>query len=172
MNFNGIQSLDQLLKYAKTPTIFVDLDGVLVNFDKGFKDLEGCSPEEYIKEHGKSGFWETLPKHSRFFKDLEWMPDGELLWNSIKQYDPTILTAPPRKNTMPHAEEDKRYWVKEHIGKDVEVIVESHKEKYAKKDYILIDDRISNIDAWENAGGTAILHTSTEETLQKLKELV
>ena len=172
MNFKGIQNLDHLLKIANSPVIFVDLDGVLVNFDKGFKDLEGCSPDEFIKEHGKSSFWETLPKHSRFFRDLEWMPDGQELWGVIQQYNPTILTAPPRKDTMPHTDEDKRHWVKEQIGEDIEVIVEPHKEKYAEKNYILIDDRVSNTEAWENAGGTAILHTSTEDTLQKLKQLL
>ena len=36
---------------------------------------------------------------------------------------------------------------------------------------VLIDDRPKNIEAWENAGGIGILHTSAKETINKLKEL-
>jgi 5'(3')-deoxyribonucleotidase len=172
MYFKNIKNIDELLKYAKTPSLWVDLDGVLVNFDKGFEDLEGCSPQEYIDEHGKEKFWKAFPKHPRFFRDLEWMPDGKELWNYIKQYNPTVLTAPPRESTMPHAKKDKETWVKKHLGEDVKVIVEANKDKYAKKDYILIDDREKNTVPWESAEGTAILHTSAKDTIEKLQKLL
>ena len=44
------------------------------------------------------------------------------------------------------------------------------KKNYARKDAILIDDRISNINDWNNAGGIGILHTSTSSTLTKLSK--
>ena len=36
---------------------------------------------------------------------------------------------------------------------------------------VLIDDEPKNIEAWEDAGGIGILHTSAKETINKLKEL-
>lgn len=47
------------------------------------------------------------------------------------------------------------------------------KHLLAQPDRILIDDRQSNITAWENAGGIGILHTGDyEETLKKLKAAI
>lgn len=40
------------------------------------------------------------------------------------------------------------------------------------KHQVLIDDRPSNIEAWTKAGGIGILHTSPEETLRFIKEVV
>lgn len=172
MNFIGKKNLNELIKYAKSPKIFVDLDGVIVNFDKGFQDLGYPPPLEYQEKYGKDAFWKIMEEHPDFFKNLEWMPDGKELWNYIKQYNPTILTAPPRKSTMPYARKDKENWVKENIGKDVKVVVDSNKSQYAKKDYILIDDREKNTVPWESAGGTAILHTSAKDTIEKLQKLL
>ena len=49
---------------------------------------------------------------------------------------------------------------------------EKHKIKpnLTKKD-IIIDDRASTIDNWNNAGGTGILFTSTGQTINDLKKL-
>lgn len=43
--------------------------------------------------------------------------------------------------------------------------------KHAKHQ-VLIDDRPSNIAAWANAGGIAILHTSAEQTLRYIQEVI
>lgn len=40
------------------------------------------------------------------------------------------------------------------------------------KHQVLIDDRPSNIEAWAKAGGIGILHSTPEETLRYIKELV
>ena len=47
----------------------------------------------------------------------------------------------------------------------------SQKAAFAYEGSVLIDDRKKNIDAWENAGGIGILHTSAKETINALKEL-
>ena len=172
MYFKGCKNIDELLKKSNSPKIFCDLDGVLVDYDKGFKELEHLSPEKFIEKYGKNAFWKALSKHPRFFRDLEWMPDGKELWNYIKQYNPIILTAPVRKSTMPKCEEDKIFWVRKHLGTDVEVIVDGNKSKYASGGDILIDDRQKNIIQWKTADGVGILHTSAVATIQKLQQLL
>ena len=172
MKFIGKKTIGELLKYASKPKIYVDMDGVLVNFNKGFKDLEGISPDEYIDKYSKGAFWKTLLKHPRFFKDLEWMPDGKELWNFVKQYNPTILSAPVSEKNMPHCKEDKTNWIKNHIGDNVEIILDEDKGAYANENDILIDDREKNINEWQAADGVGILHTSTADTISKLKRIL
>ena len=55
------------------------------------------------------------------------------------------------------------------VGKEI-FVPAVQKSAFAKPNRILIDDMQKNIDAWEAAGGEAILHTSTTETLTTLKE--
>jgi 5'(3')-deoxyribonucleotidase len=171
MSFKGLNNLDELLKFAKSPKLFCDLDGVLANFDKGFQDLGYPPPQEFMDKYGKDAFWKILPQHPRFFRDLEWMPDGKELWSYIKQFNPTILSAPARESTMPHCKEDKIAWVKEHLG-NIEIIIDANKGKYTNDGDILIDDREKNIIQWEAANGVGILHTSAADTIKKLQQLL
>ncbi len=65
----------------------------------------------------------------------------------------------------------KRIWVKKNIpGTPLILAAAEAKKNYAKKDAILIDDRVSNINDWINAGGIGILHTSTSTTKDKLSK--
>ena len=97
---------------------------------------------------------------------MPWMPDGKELWNHIKQYKPTLLSAPSREN---ESRLGKRVWVKNNIPGTPLILAAAEKKKnYARKNAILIDDRVSNINDWNAAGGIGILHTSTSSTLEKL----
>lgn len=172
MYFIGIKNIEELLKFAATPKIFVDLDGVLADFDKGFKDFAKMSPLDYQEKYGKPAFWKLLSRKEHFYRDLDWMPDGQELWNYIKQYNPTVLTAPAEESTMPYCKKDKKYWVKKHLGPNVKIIIDSNKENYADEDYILIDDREKNINQWTAAGGVGIKHTSATDTVKKLQRFL
>jgi len=47
-----------------------------------------------------------------------------------------------------------------------------NKKKYAAPNHVLIDDRKDNIEGWESEGGVGILHTSAEDTIAKLLNIV
>jgi hypothetical protein len=52
------------------------------------------------------------------------------------------------------------------------VVYKEEKQKYCHSSgCILIDDLITNIEAWRALGGTGILHVSPEDTMRQLKEL-
>ena len=65
-------------------------------------------------------------------------------------------------------------WIKEWVCPNVVVTCTysgSQKGAFARKGFVLIDDRQRNIDAWEKAGGIGILHKSAEKTIKTLKAL-
>ena len=155
--------------------IYCDMDGVLVDFDKGYKALTG-KETSHVDVQGKNEFWGIFKQglenkkmsEKDYWANLEWMPDGKELWNHIKQYKPTLLSAPSRD---PQSRWGKRIWVKKNIpGTPLILAAAPMKKNYAKKNAILIDDKISNINDWNNAGGIGILHTSTATTLDKLSK--
>lgn len=76
--------------------IFVDLDGVMANFDKRALEILG---KPFIR-HDNS-IWDTLEKYQDFFQGLEPMPDAFTLWREIEKFKPIILTAIPRVKRFP-----------------------------------------------------------------------
>jgi hypothetical protein len=68
-------SLRALLEQDKPKyTLFVDMDGVLVDFDKGYKDLTGVSTH-HADAQGRDEFW-NLYRNSLEQKNI---PEKELL---------------------------------------------------------------------------------------------
>ena len=150
-------------------TIYCDMDGVLVDFDRGYQELTGMTTQQ-ADAIGGDTFWEPLIKAgAKWWITLNWMPDGKQLWNYIKKYTPILLSAPSKQES---SRLGKRVWVKRELP-DVKLILRpaSQKQQYASPTSILIDDREKNIDQWEAAGGIGILHTSAANTIEQLKQL-
>lgn len=149
--------------------IFVDLDGVLANWEQGVINKFGAAHTE-IKGHvlwpliGKSkSFWYELPKISGFDK----------LWAAVKDLEPTILSGCP-KSSFDNAREQKLRWCETHLG-DVEVITclaKNKQDHIVEAGDILIDDNEQNCERWVKAGGIAILHKDEEvdKTIEELKK--
>lgn len=166
-------SLKTNLKEETNPEykIYSDMDGVITDFDTQFEKLSGgISPDEYEKKNGKEAFWKLIrDKGVGFWVGMPWMSDGLEYWNYIKQYNPTLLSAPSKDES---SRLGKRLWVKNNIpGTKLILAYAQDKQKYAAPNHILIDDRPSNIEQWRSQGGIGILHTSAANTIQQLKEL-
>ena len=51
---------------------YVDMDGVLVDMDGGFKNISGgLLPKDYEAKNGKNSFWKLINKYPNFWIDLE-----------------------------------------------------------------------------------------------------
>lgn len=153
--------------------VYVDLDGVLANFDKLAGRLlktDNIYKFEFI--WGAAKFWEVLNAETNFFGSMELMPDAKHLWAKIQHLNPVILTALPRENDE-HVDQQKRAWVARHFGSTVQVITCPTKDKpnYCKPGDILIDDRAVNRDKWLGQGGTYVIHTSAVNTITTLTAL-
>jgi hypothetical protein len=150
-------------------TIYCDMDGVLVDFDKGYEDLTGMTPKE-ADTKGPKFFWEPISKAGeKYWVDLKWMSDGKQLWNYIKKHNPSLLSAPSREKS---SRTGKQKWVDNNLP-NIELILRpaSQKQELSGKNKILIDDKDKNIEQWESKGGLGILHTSAADTIKQLKEL-
>jgi hypothetical protein len=147
--------------------IYCDMDGVLVDFDKGYEELTG---KKASFDTPKEEFWEPISKAgAAFWIKLQWMPDGKQLWDYIKPYNPDLLSAPSREES---SKIGKFTWVKRNLpGTKLILRSAERKQEFATPNSILIDDRADNIQRWKDAGGIGIVHTSAADTIQQLKDL-
>ena len=160
-------------------TIFLDMDGVVADFDKYANEILGYSTpggKRYPLED-----WAKISANPRFYRHLDVCLGAELLVNKVRQlaklygYDVKFLTAIPRQNDVPWAFWDKIKWIEARWPK-IPVWFGPHsneKCQHCRPDDILIDDRPSNIEEWRAAGGKAILHEGdVVATLFELRSLV
>jgi 5'(3')-deoxyribonucleotidase len=193
--------------------IFLDMDGVIVDFAKGYEDRVNEREPGYLEKIGYDGdfkkledfitadferiapndkekkkakyrasnkFWSFVTGDKQWWIDLPWMGDGKELFNSLRTLrqnevvsEFAILSAPSKVDPcVPGA---KQAWLdKQGVSSSFDrIIFENDKYKYAESfNDILIDDTPKKLDAWQNAGGTPLLHTSTANTLKILNELL
>jgi 5'(3')-deoxyribonucleotidase len=161
-------------------TIFLDMDGVVADFDKFAEELLGreigwgdttqdLSAEEWVK----------LASVDRLYYQLPLMPDATKLVAYVKslstRFQIGFLTAIPRRTTIPSARADKQAWVDKYFpGMRMDIGPFSHdKQKWCSPGDILVDDRPSNIREWNAAGGIAIYHTGdVNATIKRLNEVI
>jgi 5'(3')-deoxyribonucleotidase len=147
------------------------MDGVIVDFVKGYKELTGIDTTQYVS--GTSDFWQPIDKQGpAFWATLDWTSDGHELWNYIKKYKPYILSSPSRSIT---SKIGKKAWVQSHIPKtqykELLLYPRHEKQQFSGKNHILIDDMEKTISEWNNKGGIGIHHTSATNTIKELKKL-
>jgi hypothetical protein len=155
------------------PTLYLDLDGVLANFDLGAGVILGTDniyKWEFI--HGPEAFWDQLNAYPNFFGSLPLMADARELWSGVRAAKPVILTALPKVDAD-EVERQKRAWVKHHLGADVQVICCQTKDKpqFCSPGDVLVDDRAVNKEAWEKLGGHYVVHTYAAKSVQLLKAI-
>ena len=152
--------------------LFVDLDGVLADFDKSAGAILGTDNiYKYEFVWGQEVFWQKLNAYQKFFRNLEKMPDADRLWSAVKHLNPTILTALPHEGADRVAQQ-KRAWVYDHFGSpEIITCLTKDKPNYCGPGDILIDDRAVNRDAWIKAGGTYVIHTTAARTIGTLQAL-
>lgn len=115
-------------------TIYVDMDGVLVNFQTGIDKL---SDDDKLKYEGR---YDEVPG---IFSKMEPMPDAVASFGWLcKNFNVYILSTAPWEN--PSAWSDKRVWVEKYLGrKAYKRVILSHNKHLCKGDF-LIDDRTAN----------------------------
>ena len=146
--------------------LYVDLDGVLADFDTGYERAFGVRPDKAKDDVD----WNLVRGRPGFYRDLPPMPDLPALWTRISRYQPIILTGVPRN--VPEAADNKRAWVNIWLSGTLVIPTRSaEKATYARPGDVLIDDWEKYRGLWEKAGGVWITHISAVETDKRLTEM-
>lgn len=146
--------------------LFVDMDGVLADFDAHHEAVFGYRSDKLADNVD----WKAIRQSKDFYLNIPPMADLAVLWNAIKDNNPIVLTGIP--SSVAEAADNKRAWIRKHLG-DVEVRCCLSREKYlhAKPGDILIDDWEKHKDLWVKAGGVWITHTSAKDTVARLRSI-
>ncbi len=158
----------------KLSVIYLDMDGVIANFEKRYKELFHQDPEVDRKTHFKKYFDEFI--HGKNFATLEMMPGAMDLINFLRKAPvPTnILSSTANEENYDEIAKQKMVWLQTHGITFTPLFVPGKhlKYKYAKPDTLIIDDTQSVIDDWRAAGGHAIWHKDVPSTLAMLNMYV
>jgi len=150
------------------PTVFLDCDGVLADFDKGAAKVFGMPPDEFERRFGLKRFWAELAVTEDFFNTLDLLPDAMELFEAVRRLNPVILTGLPRGNW---AEPQKRRWAERHFpGVEVITTTAALKREYCQPGDALVDDRDKYRHLWEGVGGIFIHHRSAVSSIRQLRE--
>jgi len=160
-------------------TIYIDMDGVVADFDSYVSILLGRKIGWDSTTDLTDKEWERLASVDRLYYQLTLMFDATKLVAYAKslstRFHVQFLTAVPRRSTIPSAKDDKQAWVNKYFpGMKMDIGPYSHhKQKWCKPGDILIDDRPSNIEQWTAVGGIAIYHTGdVDATIKRLNEVI
>lgn len=156
----------------KIDKIYLDLDGVVANFTKRYKEVYGVDPDS---KGGRKNFGNNFSNFikTKQFETLELLPDAPSLIEYLKnQTVPVeILSSTGRPDNHAEVARQKTVWLCEHgipfkgnfvPGKEL-------KKNFATPTSLIIDDTLSVIDDWKEAGGPAIHHKNARETMVMLK---
>ncbi|WP_406669976.1 hypothetical protein V7O67_10205 [Methanolobus sp. ZRKC4] len=158
--------------------IYLDMDNVITDFDNACNSISSG----LIKLHSsdRDEFWKIIESQEiTFWSEMSWKEDGRELVDYLLNYNTTILSAhpnPKRGSVAKFSRKGKYEWLAREIGKDFAdkaiICRRSDKKMYSSTSCILIDDNTQNIKSWEEAGGIGILHFATENTIDKLEQLL
>ena len=160
--------------------IYLDMDGVLADFERGIRELCGVEPVKQgaRRPQEEDIMWEKARLVGHFYDKLLPMPGAlEMFQQIYEKYGDRceILTGIPKpRRGLTTAGEDKIAWVRRFLSADiaVHIVFREEKKNYCKgKGCILIDDYDKNIREWTENGSTGVLHISVEETMEKLREM-
>jgi len=169
----------------KSKKIFLDMDGVIVDFMRGAHEYHKLPYSSYPYPVGEWMFTKHLlmddhdfwsPLGYKFWAELPWMPDGHEIWRMIMDLDPVLCTAP---TLHPGCAGGKMQWIKNNLPQMYKrVIITAAKEMCAHPSALLIDDADHNVNKWRANGGVAILvpriwnsrHAEADNTVEILRK--
>jgi 5'(3')-deoxyribonucleotidase len=147
--------------------LYLDLDGVMADFDAHFPALFGVDHRDLLDDD----MWAHINSAPSYFRDMPMCPGAAEFFEFVRHLHPIVLTACPRSDYANVANQ-KRAWVREHLSPDLTVLPVMggrHKALFMHQaGDILIDDFDRNCDVWDAAGGRAIRHRSFAETMPQL----
>ena len=153
--------------------LYLDMDGVLCDFDKRYFELFGESPGSSRDRRNFSGNWIEFIEGENF-ATLDWNPGGQELLayvRTIPNIEIEMLTSSGGQEHHTEVSIQKTQWLCERgILYKANICPGSRlKAQYADPSIILIDDTDYVLDGFVKAGGIGILHKNVNETIRQLE---
>jgi hypothetical protein len=156
----------------KQMEVYLDMDGVIADFFTEYAKLAGIESGNY-RDIPPAKTDPTLNKMigTDFFARLPKAPNADALVDLIvKTFGGFHICSSPLRGDYENSEKQKKIWLANNIKhQPTSVIITPNKAKWAVQPdgtpNILIDDRGSNISAWEAKGGIGIKYQADEDSL-------
>jgi len=176
-----------LEEHDRLPTIFLDMDGTIVDWmDGANKALADSKMPDWYDPYWKKTYgnkkddlakWGYLNSTPNFWENLKWLDNAMAMWKFVKVYKPEILSA--CGDGAKNCKQGKLKWIRSNIKNNeisaIHLVKRVEKKKFATdakgNPNILIDDYIKNCKEWESAGGIAIRFTTSSDVISKLKKI-
>jgi hypothetical protein len=156
------------MQKPKIKCVYLDMDGVIADFEKRYIELFGIAPQEAEKNKKFDHYFEMfiandgfadLPLMEGAAEGLEYLRKANVLTQ--------MLTSSSDEKRHDAVSRQKKLWLEKHGITFYPIIVPGKKLKqnYAEPDCILIDDMEINIEQWRAKGGIGILHKDWHTTM-------
>jgi beta-phosphoglucomutase-like phosphatase (HAD superfamily) len=160
------------MRKPQVTQIFLDMDGVIADFVKRYKELYRMLPKDAEKKKQFDKFFDEFIATGQF-ATLDLMPGAMDGINFLSKLNiPTqMLSSTANEERYEAVSKQKKTWLQTHNISFTPVFVpgKRHKYKWATPTSIIIDDTESVINDWKKAGGIGILHKDWPTTLAILK---
>jgi len=107
----------------------------------------------------------------KFFLEMNPFPYKNDFFLELIKIAPIIILSAPSRTNREICVLHKRAWIDMHLFHTTPAIFESKKEKYAGSGKVLIDDKVSNVSAWIEAGGLGYVFDDHKKCLQWINKL-
>ena len=155
--------------------IYLDMDGVIADFDKHYKELYRMSPRDADEKKEFYKLFDHFIANEHFAK-LPMMQDAQTLLNFLDStgIPVEILSSTSSEKRHEPIAKQKTEWLHVHgIHHPINLVPGKRlKRNFSNPNSILIDDTAQNIDQWRAEGGVGILHTDAMTTIGILKMYV
>jgi 5'(3')-deoxyribonucleotidase len=161
------------LKHKIEPVIYLDLDGVCVDFVNASIQANGFDPDEIARKWSRDfkgeyrvwevlgilreDYWDTIALQGEdFWRDLEAYDWYDQLYGGLCEIAPVIFLSSSTRT--PSCLSGKLHWLQDRFGVTFrDFIFTGQKQQLASPAALLVDDYGSNVESFRGAGGHAIL---------------
>jgi 5'(3')-deoxyribonucleotidase len=164
--------------------LYLDMDGVLVDFDKSYEQLTGgLSLRAYSKKVGDRKAHDIfLDAGTKYWADMDWVQGGRELLAAAERLFSNVWILSSAGTTNPELAktviQGKQEWLQRNVpsipmSKVLIVLGRHRKKEYAQENAILVDDMPDTIESWNKRGGDGILHShlTYKKSIEALEDL-